>query len=42
MKQKHSRTQALNKVVDRYERQEQQSADKQEQKENDDLNQSRS
>ncbi len=41
-KQKHSRTQALNKVVDRYERQEQQSEDRREQKENDDRNQSRS
>ncbi|MET0065665.1 MAG: flagellar export protein FliJ [Candidatus Thiodiazotropha sp.] len=41
-KQKHSRTQALNKVVDRYQREEQQNADRREQKESDDLNQSRS
>ncbi len=41
-KQKHSRTQALNKVVSRYQRKEQQSAERQEQKENDDLNQTRS
>jgi flagellar FliJ protein len=37
-RQKHSRTQALNKVVDRYHRQEQQSADRREQKESDEAN----
>ncbi|MCU7906448.1 MAG: flagellar export protein FliJ [Candidatus Thiodiazotropha sp. (ex Epidulcina cf. delphinae)] len=38
-KQKHTRTQALNKVVDRYRREEIQSADRREQKESDDRNQ---
>ncbi|MEJ2618895.1 MAG: flagellar export protein FliJ [Candidatus Thiodiazotropha sp.] len=38
-KQKHSRTQALNKVIDRYQEQERQSADRKEQKESDDHNQ---
>ncbi|MCU7918524.1 MAG: flagellar export protein FliJ [Candidatus Thiodiazotropha sp. (ex Epidulcina cf. delphinae)] len=38
-KQKHTRTQALNKVVDRYRRQEIQSADRREQKESDEHNQ---
>jgi flagellar FliJ protein len=37
--QKHSRTQALNKAVDRFREQEQKRADKHEQKENDDLSQ---
>jgi flagellar FliJ protein len=37
--QKHSRTQALNKAVDRFREQEQKCADKHEQKENDDLSQ---
>ena len=40
-KQKHSRTQALNKVADRYRQKEQKSADQQEQKENDEHNQRR-
>jgi flagellar protein FliJ len=34
-KQKHSRTQALNKVVDRYREEELKSSDRQEQKESD-------
>jgi flagellar protein FliJ len=38
-KQKHSRTQALNKVIDRYQEQEQKTADRREQKESDDHNQ---
>ncbi|MCU7802638.1 MAG: flagellar export protein FliJ [Candidatus Thiodiazotropha sp. (ex Lucinoma borealis)] len=38
-KQKHSRTQALNKAVDRYREQEQKSADQQEQKESDEHSQ---
>ena len=38
-RQSHNRTQALNKVVDRYQRQELQSADRQEQKESDDRSQ---
>ncbi|MES9831105.1 MAG: flagellar export protein FliJ [Candidatus Thiodiazotropha sp. LLP2] len=38
-KQKHSRTQALNKVIDRYRDQEQKTADRREQKESDDHNQ---
>jgi flagellar FliJ protein len=37
--QKHSRTQALNKAVDRFREQEKKSADRHEQKENDDLSQ---
>jgi flagellar FliJ protein len=40
-KQKHSRTQALNKVIDRYRDQEQKIADRREQKENDEHNQRR-
>ncbi|MCG7949533.1 MAG: flagellar export protein FliJ [Candidatus Thiodiazotropha taylori] len=38
-KQKHSRTQALNKVIDRYREKEQKSADRREQKESDEHNQ---
>jgi flagellar FliJ protein len=38
-KQKHSRTQALNKVINRYQEQERQSEDRKEQKESDDQNQ---
>jgi flagellar FliJ protein len=41
-KEKHSRTQALNKVIDRYRVQEQKVADRREQKENDDHNQRKS
>jgi flagellar FliJ protein len=38
-KKKHSRTQALNKAVERFQQQEQKSADRQEQKENDEYSQ---
>ncbi|MEJ2608578.1 MAG: flagellar export protein FliJ [Candidatus Thiodiazotropha sp.] len=41
-KHKHTRTQALNKVVDRYREKEQKSANQQEQKESDEHNQRRS